>query len=582
MTAPARLVATHGAGPELGRRCRDLLGEPSWEDGAVSVWCSPHAPTAVPGGMWAWAGPPAGWTADGRAVAPDRPPGPTRDDPLDGACPPAAAVWAGHGELRAATDPVGLSHLFRWHGDGQHLVASSGSLVGRLVGATPDESRVAVMAVLGHPLFEDSAFDDVVKLAPGERVAVDEHGIVTDRPQPERASALDERGLDEVAAAGATALTEAVSAALHAHPDAAVELSGGLDSRAVLAAVPADRRVGRWALTVGEPGEPNVEIARRIADAHGLRHQACSRAGLVRLGDDEALALVRTAAARRDWTGNALAWAVNDWGEARLPQGPRLSGQGGEVAQGVYHRGQRPAPAPDRARVEALCRWRLLTNERADERLFADPDSVVRAEEEVATEVLRFVSSTGLDWLASLDELYLALRMPRWAGLEYSMGATRHPVLVPFLHPAHVAWARSVPPDLRRNRRATAAVLCALDADLAGRRLDRGGLSPRGLAGRSAAARARVAADLAGRGLRKAGQRVRRRGKPPALAQALRARVVAGLRSEGEALAAVAALPWVSERYLTEVAEGRAEPDVATTALIVNLAGLLGATPPGG
>src|SRR4029453_4136554 len=108
--------------------------------------------------------------------------------------------------------------------------------------------------------------------------------------------------------------------------------------------------------------------------------------------------------------------------EARLEQGHRLAGLGGEVARGFYYAGQpagAPTPSPP---VERRAGWRLFSNE-AVEAGALDPAFLAQARETTMA-TLQGLFAPG-DWLRATDDCYLMHRMPRWAGVHGTVAAIR-------------------------------------------------------------------------------------------------------------------------------------------------------------
>src|SRR5690606_28970946 len=144
----------------------------------------------------------------------------------------------------------------------------------------------------------------------------------------------------------------------------------GLDSRMVLAAIPAGMRRGMLAVTVGPEHGDDQRIAAQLARRYGLDHRRVTHEGLIGLEPEQSLQLACAAAAARDCTGNPTALAVLDWQERSFEQRPRLTGQNGEFARGFYYAGQRAHAATTERLVDALARWRAFTNDAVDASLF--------------------------------------------------------------------------------------------------------------------------------------------------------------------------------------------------------------------
>ena len=184
---------------------------------------------------------------------------------LDDLAAPFRLLYVDRAEHRivAATDPSGLGQLFMATSRGISLCASSATLLADLVGAGPCLPSLAAFAQCGSFPFELTPFEGVTKLMAGSRLAI-VGGQSRIYPVDSRPAAADIR----------TEFVAAVGALLQAAPDASLELSGGLDSRLILAAIPETGRAGRRAITLGSGSGDNAEVkvARRIVVMAGLEH----------------------------------------------------------------------------------------------------------------------------------------------------------------------------------------------------------------------------------------------------------------------------------------------------------------------
>ena len=348
-----------------------------------------------------------------------------------------------------------------------------------------------------------------------------------------------------------------------------LQLSGGLDSRVQLAAIPAARRAGIRAVTLVETGSPDGVIARQLALRDGLDHETVPLDGLADLGPAEAYQLVRQAAIRHDCSGNPVAHAVLDWAEQGLDGGTRIHGMGGEVARGFYYPGQRQQAAADRMLVDRLARWRLLTNEAVAAGCLG-PSLAVWARQQAFTRLREIITGYGCDWLTATDEFYLRERLARWAGLRLTVAGTEQTLLGSLLHPGFVARARACPPEGKRGSRFMAMVLGELDPALARLPLE-SGYVPATLASGGTAARLQSQRVTRRKVASKVRQRVRRTGRPAAGAPALAAAVLACWRREPARLDGVTGSGMVDPGWVADMLSGIRGADVTTVGFLANL-----------
>lgn len=251
------------------------------------------------------------------------------------AAPCALSMVDGRGELSVSTDHVGLRHVYGVRGPGWSAVSTSATELARLANNGLDTDALGEYRLIGHYLETSTAFRGVVKLAPGHiwRLA---NGVLRTEAyaaDPSGGPAATVDGVDTAVPRHATRLRHLVTSFLDSYPDAVLELSGGLDSRMVLAAVPPRRRVGLRAITISHAGSLDGPVAAGLAARYGLAHQVVDLAGLVALHPEVAYRMAKAASVRSDSLGSPLSLAVLDWVEGHVEPGPRLGGHGGELTR---------------------------------------------------------------------------------------------------------------------------------------------------------------------------------------------------------------------------------------------------------
>lgn len=396
--------------------------------------------------------------------------------PAAGLPPPFAAVVLDptRDEVTAVTDACGLLHLYVAQGEEVAGIGTSAAALAAALGAGPDLDALGTFALLGQTFRDDAPFEGVRRTTEGQTWRLRSGGVELAAGPPPDPPTPEELGTPaEAAARGAEVLRAILGRILDAADDPCLELSGGLDSRLVLAAVPRARRAGMRALTVGDPAGTDARIASAIAAAHGLRHERVSVLGLDRWSGRAALEAAARAARAAELAANPIPRSVLDFQNDQVPSGDRVSGQNGEYARGFYYAGQREAPRPSPERVERLLRWRLLLHERVDAGLLTR-EFEAAALERTRRKVEEFFAARETSWLRATDEYYLRVRMHGWVGNTYSAQADARRIFCPFFDPAFLDWARRVPPAWRRGSAILAAVLAELDPDLARLPLDSG------------------------------------------------------------------------------------------------------------
>lgn len=481
--------------------------------------------------------------------------------------PFAAAGWRPEdGCVSAVVDWLGFRHVYLADGPGWSGTSSSAAVLAGCVGDGLDRTAVLVQSQLGWQLGRRSLHRGVRKVAAGSRVelragASHETAVLSPAARAEQTAG---RRPERVAA---ERVAEVVARFLDDHDDALLQLTGGLDSRILLGAIPRSRRARVEALTLAVPGSPDAEIAGRLARAEGMRHRVIDLDGLSDLDPAAAHALVGAASRRVEGMADPLALASLLWAERGIGGRPRLAGLGGEVARGFYYLG--PAVrVPVRPALSAgLARWRMFPNESVETDALLPGLGAVAAEV-AAGEVHRELAAAHSSWWPATDEFYLWQRMQRWAGALASATAYDRSTVNPMLSRRFIDLARSLEPGEKRAMRYLSRILLETDPGLADIELD-GRPTPRTYAeptwGNSWRLGRVQAAKVAG----KVRQRGTRTTRPPAGGEVMAAKVVAHWRADASDLAHLSGV--FEEAWLDQVAAGARVPAPSTVALMVNL-----------
>jgi asparagine synthase (glutamine-hydrolysing) len=463
--------------------------------------------------------------------------------------PPFAAVRIEPtGQIHAVTDHMGFRQLYLAVRDGWSGISTSALALGALTGSGLDQEGLAVQSLLGWQLHNRTLFKGVEALTAGEGVVLSE-GRCTRRLLSVPAHVANDPA-DTIQSCAAL-LRQSVASYVDQHPDCVLQLTGGQDSRLLLSAIPEFRRRGLKTMTLGYPGQADVDVASELSKRYHMSHEVRWFDGLEQLPPEDAYALCLRAAERLDCLADPVAFAALAWAESRFEQAPRLSGLGGEVARGFYYLGSGREVSVTASRARQLAAWRMFANESVE------PDAVDRGFAEWSRtvahrEVFLALDGSRTDWLRATDHLYLRHRMRRWAGVTDTAVCFDREVVNPML-----------------DRE--------LDLELAAVPLD-GRPPPIVYAERSVANRARLTASTAHRAIRKVRQRVMRRRRPPAGAVVLAQKVVEHWQSDARDLERVDRLGLMSREWLEQTLRKDRQPLPSTVAFLVNLASATTAT----
>lgn len=377
--------------------------------------------------------------------------------------PPFRLAWQDGDTVRAAADHQGLGHWFTWTAPGVAVIADSATAIARRFGLGVDTMALAGLALTGAMVGLDSAIAGVGKLAAGSIAELAGGGLsLSAMPPPSRL------------AAPADAIAAAVARLRAAHDVAEIELSGGWDSRLMLAALPAADRPGTTGFTIGTADAPDVIVAAHLAAHTGMRHVIVDQWALGRLPAADFAAVLHSAAARDDFTANPLDRAGVNVINAGRPPVARFSGQNGEILRGFYYPGQPLDAAPSASLAARVIGWRIISNDLVDPALF-DPAWLATARAAITARLTeQLLGGDDASWGDALDRFYLDQRMHRWCGTAVSATLGRRPVLLPFFDADVLALARATPAAQKNASRFVAQEIARLDPGLAAIALDSG------------------------------------------------------------------------------------------------------------
>ena len=472
------------------------------------------------------------------------------------------------------TDVSGLSHIFVRSGKGYAAASNSPQVLWSLDPRSFDDEALQGFSIMGHFDSDRSGFADVWKIPAAHRARLHSGLLSVVRYSTEDmmpAGGTDQQLIKD----GSALLRDLVGAAVATHPEPLVlELSGGLDSRAILAAMTPEMRANTQALTLGQPGETDWELATGIAKKYGIPHEFVDLRGLNDLSPEQAWNLVYRSAINHEGQSRPVTSAVLDWVEAQLSHGPRFNGNNGEYASGRYYAFQRSGKVT-RARVERLARWWIFANDLVDPWIFKS-GVLEHARESTVSRMETEFRSYDADWFRVTDDHYLYGRMQRWCGSDFSVSAHQRPILAPFFCAPYLQWARRLSPDQKRMARIFSGMIHELNPELADVFIKTGAekpwMTPRDYYERKAITRGRIGMEFVTAVSRKGLQRLRPgTDVPPAGGPSLTALVRQHWVENPSLLEPISHIDWIDHDATLAIMTGTRTPSTSTVSVLTNL-----------
>lgn len=499
-------------------------------------------------------------------------------DRLAGIVPPFGYIGA-HPEqdlVVAGTDAIGLEHVYVAQAGGVAFVSTSATLLARLTEADLDDVAWSVYALIGCLLGSRTMFRGVRKLDPAERVWL-AGGEITSRVNAERiplAARADGHYTSEAEAldAGEAALGGALRSLSQAFPEAQYELSGGLDSRLVLALALQHSPCPLRTLSIGGSESADLRVAHELALRHSLHEQVVPLSFVEHASPEVVAAGVLRAARQRDFAANPLSGFLYDEVGARAPATAQVTGQAGELARGKYYAGQRERQRYSRSQASRLIQWREVVNQQVTGTLFS-PDFWAASHNRLMEASWPYFAACPAAWPAVTDHWYVFGRNQRLAGAVYSQWGSDRQVIAPFFHPDFIEWAGRLPVSLKRNSRAFVGLIQRLQPELAEHPLA-SGLTPSQAARRARGSRLVLLRRDAARARRKLRQRISGRREVSVQTDEVAVRAQQGLSSQLPA--ALSSIDWLDHTALDRVHAGDFSLDPVSMAFLTNLAGAAG------
>jgi asparagine synthase (glutamine-hydrolysing) len=403
----------------------------------------------------------------------------------------AGTIWAEGDAVRARTglarvDPVYLAEMA-----GAAVVSDRASWAAEVTGRLrdPDPVMIGAFLSLGYPVGGATPFRGVRALggdqalrAAGGRFAVTRAGFDGDGPggallapggttppfPPGPSGALlapggttppfppGPSGAERVA----EALTEVVRPLREAAAPVVLSLTGGKDSRLVVAALTA-ARVPFAARTHGFAGHPDVVLAGLIAERLGVEHTVTEPAAAGTPDEAGVLGRLRATVLVSDGMLSAFENVGRPDPPAPASGGPaEAGGHGGELLRGGYAQAAWRTPAALGAAAGAVL-FRRMTTRRLS---LLGPGPLRAYLASLAGPAAALVRGP----LTALDDFYLVNRAGRWSAAARQAYLIRSPLVQPLFADPVVRAARAVPLADRVTDRLHRDVLGALCPELLG------------------------------------------------------------------------------------------------------------------
>lgn len=354
-------------------------------------------------------------------------------------------------QARALVDPLGRMHVYHANLSGTTLLLSNSSLLlGALTRTEWETSSVREFLTKGTVFDQRSLLSGVNKLAPNRLYQFDA-GVLSTQELPRPASATFPNDTPAILSAYADAVTACIEQVFKRHQRPLFDLTGGFDSRLVLACALQLRSPHEIStVVVGRDDDQDVLVANAIARKLGLSHRhvkVTSQSAPLMPALQKALFLT-------DGEYDILEYAKVLRIHEQLSQefDGSINGSGGELIRDEWWQVfMRPLSSPrpwDAKRLAA----RRFASDAWGEKLLAAPPANTLCEHFTAL-IEDSVSHLGKQAPVTrlVDEVYLYMRMQRWQGRIASATHGVWPNYSPLLMQRPIAIALACPVKLRRH-----------------------------------------------------------------------------------------------------------------------------------
>jgi len=302
----------------------------------------------------------------------------------------------------------------------------------------------------GFRLGRSTLFEKVFTLLPGEMMQLDDDGAsIIDRPE----SQVSSRGhVSSMIAATGNMLDG----------DEAFELTGGVDSRLVLAFALAAGVRPKIALTLGPAESADVLVAGRLAKRLGMRHVVIDPVELMnKIISSEAAAFVRESGHAASMTN--YGWLPALFDRLRDIRDAQVTGAGGECSGGFFD-----SPVDRFATLFGVeAKWTHVRLSRPGNLLAALYSEGERRSISADLQESIHARLAGHEpFRRRLDRIYSHDRVRQWGAPVLRASSAWYKVKAPLLSDAYLAWSDALPLH-RRGRVAQRELIAYLRPDLA-------------------------------------------------------------------------------------------------------------------
>ena len=329
------------------------------------------------------------------------------------------------------------------------VVSTRPEMVAALIKSRLSTQALAEQLLVGYTLDNHSIFEDVFRLRPQKRLSYgyrDGLRVVKtciEAESPSRVRAQPSKSCEQWVNAITPTVTDAFGRGY------AMELSGGVDSRLVLAIGLNSGATPRMAFTLGEHDDDDVKIAKLICDRCNIQHRIVP----VEIDSKSIAADAYDFALRSGFATNACshAWMPAAFGKLSALRAGQIGGGGGECASGYYY-GPADFLRGSRALNELWVRARLFKSGIELKKIFGRIRGRLLTADVTKTALRNLRTGSG-SWRDASDTFYLTQRVPNAGGPVLSASACWYDPVQPLLHRPHIEWTRSLTTSQRAHRR---------------------------------------------------------------------------------------------------------------------------------
>lgn len=247
--------------------------------------------------------------------------------------------------------------------------------------------------------------------------------------------------------AGICTLVEMVGVEF-ARDDVIIELTGGVDSRLVLALGVSGGHRPASAITIGTHDDVDVQVASNLCERLAIRHCVIPVVVDVHMLETDIETMVR----HSSYCANATSygWLPSIFRRLSAERTAQVGGSGGEVAAGFYY-----SPFDgvfDRVNVVDLwCRVRLCACGRICREIVGRDFPILFAA--LLSRLRECLGEHGQPWRERLDLFYRYQRLEHWAKPVLQASSAWYRPVAPLMSDAYWQWSRSLSATERWQRR---------------------------------------------------------------------------------------------------------------------------------